>query len=154
MTDINEARDMRDHLFAIKVFVPSDVTCTEDRIKWYLDHAIRGYHRDFALETDPIRKMSQCSVMVEKVAFSDIQKERNERDAALTASQEQQQTIEKLTKVSAPLFFAIECADGLNKNGGKDGKSVKVKDCILDIELRDLANALRQALPPVHGGGE
>jgi hypothetical protein len=66
MTTVNPITEARDHYFTLKVFVPSKVTCTEDRLRWYFDHAIRGYYKQFALETDPIRGMLGCSVVVEK----------------------------------------------------------------------------------------
>lgn len=66
MNPTNPITEPRDHYFTLKVFVPSNVTCTEDRLRWYFDHAIRGYYKQFALETDPIRGMLDCSVTVEK----------------------------------------------------------------------------------------
>jgi hypothetical protein len=64
------AGNRRDHYYVIKAFVPSDMDVGDDRIRWYFDHAIRGYHRTFAAETDPIRAMGRCSVGVEKVPLA------------------------------------------------------------------------------------
>lgn len=61
----------RDHFYTVTVFVPTDVAVGEDRTRWYLDHAIRGYHRSFAIEGDPIRGMSRCSVSVQKTPIKD-----------------------------------------------------------------------------------
>lgn len=58
---------VRDHYYAVEVFVPSDVDVSEDRIRWYFDHAVRGYHRGFALGADPIRGMARCTVRIKKV---------------------------------------------------------------------------------------
>ncbi|WP_313014565.1 hypothetical protein [Brevundimonas sp.] len=60
----------RDHYYEVRVFVPSSVEVSEDRIRWYLDHAVRGYHRQFASPTDPIRGMNRCSVDIKKVPFA------------------------------------------------------------------------------------
>lgn len=62
----------RDHYYSVDVFIPSGVQVSEDRTRWYLDHAIRGYQRTFASDTDPIRGMRRCSVGVKKVFFRDL----------------------------------------------------------------------------------
>ena len=49
----------------VTVFFPSDMDVSEDRARWYLDHAIKCYWRSFASESDPIRDMRRCSVFVE-----------------------------------------------------------------------------------------
>lgn len=48
----------------VTVFFPSDMEVGEDRARWYLDHAIRGYWQSFATDTDPIRNMRRCSVSI------------------------------------------------------------------------------------------
>jgi len=84
-------RDARDHYYSIDVFVPSDVDVSDDRLRWYFDHAVRGYHRGFALDTDPIRGMGRCSLRIKQVPFraqplipaSDLEQVSRERDEAV-----------------------------------------------------------------------
>lgn len=49
----------------VTVYFPPDMEVREDRARWYLTHAIHGYWRSFALDTDPIRNMINCTVVVE-----------------------------------------------------------------------------------------
>jgi len=52
--------------YTLRIFVPSDIGCTEDRLQWYFEGAIRGWHQGFATENDPIRGMSKACVVALK----------------------------------------------------------------------------------------
>ena len=62
----------------LRVFAPSDIGCTEDRLHWYFEGAVRGWHQSFAGENDPIRGMSRSIVLVQN-AQKTREAERDER---------------------------------------------------------------------------
>lgn len=55
----------------VTIHFPADMDVSEDRARWYVDHAIRGYWRSFALDSDPIREMSRCRLSTMSAAKED-----------------------------------------------------------------------------------
>jgi hypothetical protein len=69
----------------VTIFFPSDMEVGEDRARWYLDHAIRGYWKTFAhTETDPIRNMRRCSVSIKPSMTSTTQPTASPQPTATT----------------------------------------------------------------------
>lgn len=49
----------------VTIHFPSTMDITEDRARWYINHAIRGYWQSFVhTDTDPIRLMGKCALSV------------------------------------------------------------------------------------------
>jgi hypothetical protein len=61
-------------VFQITVVTPPDMAVSDDRMAWYIEGAIRGWHHSWSTDADPIRQMSKASVASKRISKPDAAK--------------------------------------------------------------------------------
>ncbi|API59498.1 hypothetical protein BSL82_09415 [Tardibacter chloracetimidivorans] len=99
-------------IYNVTVVVPTEVENAidcPDRIRWYLDHAVRGYWQQFAHDTDPIRGMRRASLLIKKeparITVEAPMPDLSSLAASLTEAQRRYLTGEMRSLFNPPIFF-------------------------------------------------